>query len=154
VRGETLIPHFREGIPVHVADYMMGWELKGQASIRKDNLKIVWFASPRGGNRWELFDFKNDPGETIDLSGSQSDVLKGGLGHWKEYKRGTGAVGLRKDVIDEMKDDTLWMKIEESTSWQIARQGIHRRYQFLLVPYGHVCYEKLFTQIEVAINHE
>jgi arylsulfatase A-like enzyme len=126
VRGETLIPHFKKSAPVHAADYVMGWELTGQAAIRKGNLKIVWLASPRGENRWELFDVKKDPGETNDLSRSHPDVLKEMLKHWEEYKRETGTVGLRTDVVDEMKDDTLWMKFEKSTSWRIARQeGVH-----------------------------
>jgi len=120
VRGASLLPHFRTGVPVHGEDYVMGWELTGQAAIRKGNWKIVWLARPRGENRWELFDIKNDPGETIDLSGSHPEVMKEMVDHWEEYKAETGTVGLRTDVVDEMKDDTLWMKYEKAASRRIA----------------------------------
>lgn len=128
VRGESLIPHFKTGVSTHAEDYVMGWELTGQAAIRKGNWKIVWLASPRGENQWELFDIKNDVGETNDLSGSYPEVLKEMIEHWEEYKAAAGTVGLRTDVVDEMKDDTLWMKFEKSTSFRIARQeGINVR---------------------------
>lgn len=122
IRGESMVPHLVNDSIIHDAEYVTGWELIGQAAIRKGKWKIVWLASPKGLEKWELFDIKNDPGEVHDLSASHPDVMVEMIAHWQQYKEETGSVGLRSEITDDMADDTAWMKYEKQTSWNIARE--------------------------------
>ncbi len=67
---------------IHGADYVAGFEIAGSGALRRGDWKITYVPAPRGPQRWELFNIKEDPGETTDLSGSKPDVLEELLKLW------------------------------------------------------------------------
>ncbi|MEY3635347.1 MAG: hypothetical protein RLZZ61_1757 [Pseudomonadota bacterium] len=57
-------------LSVHSADKPLGYELSGNAVLFKGNYKLVKNLPPYGDGRWRLYNISADPGETVDLSGS------------------------------------------------------------------------------------
>jgi arylsulfatase/uncharacterized sulfatase len=55
---------------VHSADKPLGYELSGNAVLFKGDYKLVKNLPPYGDGRWRLYNISADPGETLDLSGS------------------------------------------------------------------------------------
>ena len=53
---------------VRPADESIGYELSGNAALFRGDYKLVKNLPPIGDGRWQLFDIRNDPGETRDLS--------------------------------------------------------------------------------------
>ena len=105
----------------HPDDYVAGWELFGQAALRKGSWKLNFVNAPFGPEEWQLYNVVDDPGEVKDLKGERRDKLEELLAHWHEYARETGVVGLktefatlRAQLPDEMEDPTNWMKFETS----------------------------------------
>jgi arylsulfatase/uncharacterized sulfatase len=58
---------------VHSADKPLGYELSGNAVLFKGDYKLVKNLPPYGDGRWQLYNITTDPGETIDLSGSDPE---------------------------------------------------------------------------------
>ena len=125
IRGESWCPYFQgRAVSVHSDDYVVGWELVGQAALRKGVWKINFVAQGKGPEVWQLYDLSKDPGETIDLALQYPDKLTELVKHWQEYALETGVVGLKPDlgvlvVRDEMLDPTRWMQFD--TSYAISR---------------------------------
>ena len=46
------------------------------ACIREGYWKALYMNAPRGKDRWELYDLKNDPGELKDLAEEKPDILE------------------------------------------------------------------------------
>lgn len=121
MRGVSWLPYLnskRERI--HDEDYITGWELVGQAALRKGDWKINFVAAPAGPEVWQLYDLSKDPGETKDLSKEYPEKFKELLKHWEDYAQETGVVGLKPElgtiaVRDEMDDPRSWMKYETSS---------------------------------------
>jgi arylsulfatase len=76
--------------PVHADDYAMGWELRGNAAIRKGDWKIVRTNKPLGDMTWKLFNLANDPAETTDLSQSHPEKFAELLKEWDTYVADNG----------------------------------------------------------------
>lgn len=57
-------------LSVHSADKPLGYELSGNAVVFKGDYKLVKNLPPYGDGRWRLYNISADPGETVDLSGS------------------------------------------------------------------------------------
>ena len=55
---------------VHSADKPLGYELSGNGVLFKGDYKLVKNLPPYGDGRWRLYNISADPGETLDLSGS------------------------------------------------------------------------------------
>lgn len=110
------------GAKVHEDDYVMGFEIAGSGALRQGDWKITFVPAPRGPQRWELFNIKQDPGETMDLSTQQPGKLKDMLKLWNEYKDNVGVVGVAGEykaavqgdpnttVVDEFEDPYCWIK--------------------------------------------
>jgi len=63
VEGKSLLPIFRgQKRPGHMS---LSWELFGNRAIRQGDWKLVWGASEK---RWELYDLETDRSETINLA--------------------------------------------------------------------------------------
>lgn len=121
MRGGSWIPYLNnETKRIHPEDHITGWELVGQAALRKGDWKIDFVMAPFGSEKWELFDLSNDPGETTDLSQEYPEKLNELVKHWEDYARETNVVGLKPElgtitVKDEMDDPTKWMKFDTSS---------------------------------------
>ncbi|OZJ02725.1 hypothetical protein BZG36_05104 [Bifiguratus adelaidae] len=122
MRGSSWVPYFSgKSSQIHDDNYVIGWELVGQAALRKGPWKINFVANPFGPENWQLYNLKEDPGETNDLAKQYPEKLKELIKHWEDYALETGVVGLRPDlgtivIRDEMEDPTKWMKYDTSSA--------------------------------------
>jgi arylsulfatase len=69
---------------IHPRDEAMGWEINGNASLRKGNLKLL-FDTTDAAPAWRLFDLSKDPGEHHDLGAQQPQQVAELLRDWKSY---------------------------------------------------------------------
>uniref|UniRef100_A0A060T3J8 ARAD1A16236p n=1 Tax=Blastobotrys adeninivorans TaxID=409370 RepID=A0A060T3J8_BLAAD len=126
IRGESWVPYLDGKTDhIHDQDYVIGWELVGQAALRKGKWKINFVAQPAGPQKWELFDLDQDPGETTDLAHQHPEKLEELIAHWEQYAKDSGVVGLVTDferiiAEDEVKDIRKWMQVD--FSYNIARK--------------------------------
>lgn len=77
---------------VHSEDTVTGWELFGQQAIRRGDYKALFIPKPFGDAKWELYNLKKDPGETVNLAETEPKVLQQLLVHWTEYVAETGLI--------------------------------------------------------------
>lgn len=92
VRGASWVPHLA-GAAASFHDEELaitGWELFGLRAIRQGRWKAVFMCAPRGKDRWELYDLRNDPGELHDLADCEPEILKRLMAHWEVYYAETG----------------------------------------------------------------
>ncbi|KAK7537161.1 arylsulfatase [Phyllosticta citribraziliensis] len=99
---------------LHPEDYVMGFEVGGSAGLIKGRYKLTYVPFPKGPQRWELFDLKEDPGETKDLREEKPELYEELLGEWERYKKEVGVVGLAGE-LDAIEGDVD--KFEDSTQW-------------------------------------
>jgi len=116
LNGDTAKPE------LHGADYVVGFEMAGSGALRRGDWKITFVPAPKGPQKWELFDIRQDPGETDDLADKHPDRLKEMLQLWDQYKVEVGVVGLageyesavqgdpKTTVVDEFEDPYCWIK--------------------------------------------
>jgi arylsulfatase A-like enzyme len=107
---------------LHGDDYVMGFEIAGSGALRRGDWKITFVPAPKGPQRWELFNIRQDPGETNDLSDMHPEMMKEMLVLWDEYKNDVGVVGVageyhdavqgdpKTTVVDEFEDPYCWIK--------------------------------------------
>ncbi|KAF4465227.1 Arylsulfatase [Fusarium albosuccineum] len=107
---------------VHDQDYVMGFEIAGSGALRRGDWKITFVPAPKGPQRWELFNIREDPGEVDDLSEKHPQLLQEMLELWEEYKKDVGVVGLageyeagvqgdtKTTLVDELDDPYAWIK--------------------------------------------
>ncbi|GKZ21615.1 hypothetical protein AbraIFM66951_005179 [Aspergillus brasiliensis] len=140
IRGKSWVPFFGRGESVehdetwaiHSSSEPIGWELFARGALRKGDWKIVHFAKSQGGagegdEGWELFNVKNDPGETKDLAQAEPERLQELLKAWDEYVVECGIVwgdgamapGLSKEEAPELWEDEMGLQ----KSWMDARGG-------------------------------
>lgn len=92
MRGQSWVPHLSGGRGRfhEKEETITGWELFGLRAIRKGRWKALYMNSPRGKDRWELYDLEDDPGETVDLAEKEEGVLEDLVRHWEVYYAETG----------------------------------------------------------------
>ncbi|CAD5110087.1 arylsulfatase [Zestomonas carbonaria] len=86
-QGASLLPLLqgRDSL-VHSRDEPMGWELNGNAALRKGRMKLLFdVKDPQAA--WRLYDLAADPGERRDLAAERPDVLADLLRDWRAYAR-------------------------------------------------------------------
>ncbi|MNE81326.1 Arylsulfatase [compost metagenome] len=69
---------------IHPRDEALGWEINGNASLRKGDLKLL-FDTTDAAPAWRLFDLSKDPGERHDLAPQQPMQVAELLRDWKSY---------------------------------------------------------------------
>lgn len=106
--------------PIHSADYAAGFEIAGSGALRRGDWKITFVPAPRGPQRWELFNIKNDPGETEDMSKSEPETMSEMLHLWEEYRKDVGVVGLAGEfqhVIQGNKETSIKDEFDDPYAW-------------------------------------
>jgi arylsulfatase len=92
-KGKSLLPYINnEKKSVHEMDYMMGWELFGRTALRMGEWKIVKVESPLGKDKFELYNLKEDPLETNDLSEQYPDKYFELVTQWEQYALENGVI--------------------------------------------------------------
>lgn len=94
IRGSSWLPHLSGRAPsFHDEQHnITGWELFGFRAIRQGPWKALFMASPRGKDKWELYNLDKDPGEMVDLADSEPEVLDRLITHWEVYHAETGMI--------------------------------------------------------------
>jgi arylsulfatase len=78
---------------VRTEEDWIGEELFGNRMIRQGDWKICFIQKTAGGSgEWELFNLKNDPGETTDLSKQEPEKMKALLALWDRYVKENGVI--------------------------------------------------------------
>lgn len=125
MRGKSMIPWLRgDASSIHENGAVEGWEMNGRAAIRKGNWKAVYMPStkagpsPKGYDRWELFNLDDDPGEIHDLSSDKPDLLKELKQLWDQYVLDVGVVPLNPELgeyiaaTEEQMPNDGWVEYE------------------------------------------
>ncbi|KAH8652180.1 alkaline-phosphatase-like protein [Xylariales sp. PMI_506] len=111
-----------QSVTVHPPDYITGFEICGSGALRRGNWKITFVPAPKGPQKWELFNLKDDPGEVRDLSEEHPKLLEEMLQLWEVYKKDVGVVGVageyeagiqgdpKTTLVDELDDPYAWIK--------------------------------------------
>ncbi|KAI1410537.1 alkaline phosphatase-like protein [Hypoxylon sp. FL1857] len=108
-------------LKIHDEDHVTGFEVGGSGALRKGDWKIVFVPAPRGPQKWELFNVKEDPGETKDLRESEPVLFEKMMRLWEEYKKDVGVIGVageyptaiqgeKPPTHDEFEDPYGWIK--------------------------------------------
>lgn len=92
--GEDLGPILR-GSPASPRRMPFYWEVWGNRALREGDWKIVWGASDR---KWELFNMARDRAETVDLATVYPDRLEAMIKHWQSMAHTAGWTPARMDV--------------------------------------------------------
>jgi len=83
--GESIMPVLNgDSVTVHTNDGF-GWELFEMKAYIKGNWKLLRLPQPFGTGSWELYDLKNDPAETTDLSAEFPEVKAHLIEEWNKY---------------------------------------------------------------------
>ncbi|KAL2845515.1 alkaline-phosphatase-like protein [Aspergillus pseudoustus] len=108
------------GNQIHGADYVVGFEIAGSGALRKGDWKITFVPAPKGPQRWELFNIREDPGEVHDVAAEKTILLAEMLKLWEQYKADVGSIGVAGEfessvqgsgtMFDEMDDPYAWIK--------------------------------------------
>ncbi|CAL5869114.1 uncharacterized protein PFLUO_LOCUS3342 [Penicillium psychrofluorescens] len=125
MRGKSMVPWLRgDSSSIHKDQFVEGWEMNGRSAVRKGQWKAVYMPStkagpsPKGYDRWELFDLDHDKGEIHDLSEKHPEILTELLKLWDQYVLETGVVPLNPALGDfiaeteEQMPNDGWMEYE------------------------------------------
>ncbi len=70
----------------------VGYEFSGNAALYLGEHKLVRNLPPLGDGQWRLFNMKNDPGETTDLSKQMPKLYQNMLREYRSYTERTGVL--------------------------------------------------------------
>jgi len=73
-------------------DDWLGWELFGNSAIREGDWKLLRLCVPAGSGGWQLYNLKDDPGETRDLASANPDMLRKLQGRWDAYVKANNVI--------------------------------------------------------------
>lgn len=86
-------------------DDWLGWELWGNRAIRKGEWKLLWLHKPMGIADWELYNLREDPGETRDLAGEHPQKVRELTLLWDEYVRANNVIMPNRHWFETLEDD-------------------------------------------------
>lgn len=94
LRGKSLTPLLTGNTETVRTDKdWIGEELFGNRMVRQGDWKLCNILKTAGGTgEWELFNIKNDPGETKDLSKQEPEKTKALLALWDQYATENGVI--------------------------------------------------------------
>lgn len=95
--GRSLVPLI-EGETTRVYDdhEPIGYELGGNSALFQGDYKIVLNRGPVGDGQWYLYNIVDDPGETRDLSKSESRRFQAMLSAYNRYTKENGVLPVPK----------------------------------------------------------
>ena len=90
--GKSLLPYLRGDTQrVHASDETIGFESLGAQALYQGDWKIMRMGSPFDG-KWRLFNLREDPTESRDLSAAMPERLQRMLAEVEAYNRANGVV--------------------------------------------------------------
>ena len=85
--GKSLLPVLKgDSLTVHTNDGM-GWELFEMKAYIKGDWKILRLPQPFGTGQWQLYNIKEDPTESKDVSAQHPDIKNDLVRAWTEYAK-------------------------------------------------------------------
>jgi arylsulfatase len=90
--GESMVPLLTRLAPVHDEDYVTTLYHGGRAFVRKGRWKLVTLEPPFDESGFELFDIEKDPGETVNLAGSEPEKYAEMIALWRAERKKLGIV--------------------------------------------------------------
>jgi len=94
----------------------LGWELWGNRAIRQGDWKLLWMHKPMGIADWELFNLRDDPGETQDLASQHPEKMKELLALWDEYVKTNNVIIPDRHMFETL-EDALPVRVPVSEGW-------------------------------------
>ena len=96
LRGRSLLPLLTGSQPSVYGDeeFVAGEMLNGKW-VRQGDFKAVSVAPPYGDGTWHLFNVREDPGETLDLSAERPELLRTLQDAWQQYADDVGVLAPR-----------------------------------------------------------
>lgn len=74
----------------------VGYELTGHAALFQGDYKLVRNRPPAGDGDWRLYDIRQDPGEVVDLRGSEPERFQRMLSGYERFAQENGVMPLPK----------------------------------------------------------
>lgn len=91
--GTSIMPYLKgETDKIHDEEEAFVWELHGRIAVRKGDWKLIKLPANFGTGDWELFNVRNDPGETMELSNDMPDKLQELKQEWQQYIENNGVI--------------------------------------------------------------
>jgi arylsulfatase len=76
----------------------VGYELFGQKAFFDEDWKILWMPRPFGSGDWELYNLKENPAETNDLSSEYPQIVEEMVALWEQYKEENTVLDISYDL--------------------------------------------------------
>jgi arylsulfatase len=76
----------------------LAWELLGWKAARMGDWKATWLSPPFGQSKWQLFNLKSDPGEAMDLSSENPDIVQKLIQIYDDYAKRCGVIESLRDI--------------------------------------------------------
>lgn len=103
MRGKSFAPILNGDVEhVRSDDDFLAWELFGKRAVRQGDWKATFVPSVEGRDerfpvnvkvdQWQLFNLRDDPGETLDLSNTHPEKQASLIQFWDRYARETGVI--------------------------------------------------------------
>ena len=110
--GKTLQPYIQnQSDYVYEENDVIGVEAAGHAALFKGNMKITRNGPLYGDFKWRLYNLKDDPGETKDLSKSSPEMFKDLLAAYQTYTSENNVLEMAEDY-DLTKEAGLKFKVK------------------------------------------
>ena len=131
ITGHSLMPMLTGAAPaVRAADAPLGYELSGNAVVWKGDLKLVRNLPPYGDGGWELYDIRNDPGETRDLAGAMPAAFAAMQADYAAWAKREGVLAMPpgysapQQILDNAIDELLWPRLRPILMWAAGGLGL------------------------------
>lgn len=93
ITGKSLLPRLtNRAWYVHESSEVLGEELFGRRSVRRDSWKLLYIEAPYGSGAWSLYDLAHDPGENHDVAAANPDIVDDLISEWNAYAARVGIV--------------------------------------------------------------
>ena len=93
IAGASVVVLFEDGAQaLRAADEPIGYEFSGNAALYRGDFKLMRNQAPAGDGLWRLFNIKQDPGETVDLSSRRPDLYQSMQQDYMAYTQRTGVL--------------------------------------------------------------
>jgi arylsulfatase A-like enzyme len=94
VTGRSLVPMLGGAAGSVHGDDPLGYELSGNSALFRGDYKLVRNLAPTGDGKWRLYNLKNDPGETKDLSAAEPERFEAMMADYRAYAKANGVLDM------------------------------------------------------------
>ena len=132
--GRSLLPVLRgEAESVYGTEDIRAIEVSGNSALYKGDYKITRSMPPAGDATWRLFNMAVDPGETVDLSDAEPEILQDMLAAYAGYAQEVGVLEMPEGYhsLEQILENSL-PRLLQHYGWYLVLIGLI----FLALLYG------------------